>query len=256
MPKALTQSLETSSLMSSTQALNASSYNEVELWHRRLGHLHVSKMRVLVPSLSESGVSELQSYVCKRAKHILNEDLSLELGNVNMPQDEESETNPETSNLDLTIAVRKGEKEPTRREALCAPHWKRAMMEEISALEKNETWEIVDLSPGKKTVGSKCKWVYTVKFQPSGRLRDIKQVPKHLWVEAFTTAVYLINRFLFSVMNMQYPFSSLYGHDTFQGEITTLSETSDWGGRHFLVGDHRRQEWHSRKALSCHTPFQ
>jgi len=71
MPKASTQSLETSGLMSSTQALNASSYNEVELWHRRLGHLHVSKMRVLVPSLSESGVSELQSYVCKRAKHIL-----------------------------------------------------------------------------------------------------------------------------------------------------------------------------------------
>ena len=35
-----------------------------------------------------------------------------ELGNVNMPQDEESETNPETSDLDLTIAVRKGEKEP------------------------------------------------------------------------------------------------------------------------------------------------
>ncbi|CAN4114517.1 unnamed protein product [Withania somnifera] len=33
-------------------------------------------------------------------------------------------------------------------------------------------------------------------------------VPKHLWVEAFTTAVYLINRLPFS--------------------ITTLSETSDW----------------------------
>ncbi|MCD7454232.1 hypothetical protein HAX54_024018 [Datura stramonium] len=44
---------------------NASSYNEVELWHRRLGHLHVSKMRVLVPSLSESGVSELQAPVQK-----------------------------------------------------------------------------------------------------------------------------------------------------------------------------------------------
>lgn len=27
-------------------------------------------------------------------------------------------------------------------------------------------------------------------------------------------------------------------------------------GRHPLVGDHRRQEWHSRKASSCHTPFQ
>lgn len=53
-------------------------------------------------------------------------------------------------------------------------------------------------------------------------------VPKHLWVEAFTTAVYLINRLPFSVINMQSPFSSLYGRDTFQGEITTLSETSDW----------------------------
>jgi len=53
-------------------------------------------------------------------------------------------------------------------------------------------------------------------------------VPKHLWVEAFTTAVYLINRLPFSVINMQSPLSSLYGRDTFQGEITTLSETSDW----------------------------
>lgn len=53
-------------------------------------------------------------------------------------------------------------------------------------------------------------------------------VPKHLWVEAFTTAVYLINRFPFFVINMKSPFSSLYGHETFQGEITTFSDTSDW----------------------------
>lgn len=36
----------------------------------------------------------------------------------------------------------------------------------MKVIEKNETWEIVDLPPGKKTVG--CKWVYTVKFKPSG----------------------------------------------------------------------------------------
>lgn len=53
-------------------------------------------------------------------------------------------------------------------------------------------------------------------------------VPKHLWVEAFTTAVYLINRFPFFVINMKSPFSSLYGRETFQGEITTFSDTSDW----------------------------
>ena len=34
-------------------------------------------------------------------------------------------------------------------------------MEEINALNKNKTWEIVDLLVGKKTVG--CKWVLTVK---------------------------------------------------------------------------------------------
>ena len=53
-------------------------------------------------------------------------------------------------------------------------------------------------------------------------------VPKHLWVEAFTTAVYLINRLPSSVINMQFPFSALYGRETFQGEVTTFSDTSDW----------------------------
>ncbi|XP_070051030.1 uncharacterized mitochondrial protein AtMg00240-like [Nicotiana tomentosiformis] len=44
----------------------------------------------------------------------------------------------------------------------------------MSALEKNETWDIVDLPLGKKVVGSKCKWVYTVKFQPSGEIERYK----------------------------------------------------------------------------------
>ena len=36
------------------------------------------------------------------------------------------------------------------------------MEEEISALNKNETWEKCDLPKGKKTVG--CRWIYTIKF--------------------------------------------------------------------------------------------
>ena len=35
------------------------------------------------------------------------------------------------------------------------------MMEEMNALRKIGTWEVVDLPIDKKTVG--CKWVFTVK---------------------------------------------------------------------------------------------
>ncbi|KAL4289662.1 hypothetical protein GQ457_14G014290 [Hibiscus cannabinus] len=38
-------------------------------------------------------------------------------------------------------------------ETLRNPTWKRAVEEEISALEKNATWSIADLSPGKKGSG-------------------------------------------------------------------------------------------------------
>ena len=34
---------------------------------------------------------------------------------------------------------------------------------EMDALQKNKTWELVDLPSGKKSVG--CKWVFAVKFK-------------------------------------------------------------------------------------------
>jgi Reverse transcriptase (RNA-dependent DNA polymerase) len=48
------------------------------------------------------------------------------------------------------------------------PKWKSAMLEELEALDKNKTWELVSLPPGKKAVG--CKWVFTVKQNPEGRV--------------------------------------------------------------------------------------
>jgi hypothetical protein len=36
--------------------------------------------------------------------------------------------------------------------------WKKAMVEEIDALDKNEAWDIVELPAGRKTVGS--KWLF------------------------------------------------------------------------------------------------
>ncbi|KAK0580519.1 hypothetical protein LWI29_002881 [Acer saccharum] len=43
---------------------------------------------------------------------------------------------------------------------------------EMDALEKNETWELIELPRGKKPVG--CKWVFTVKYKADGTLERYK----------------------------------------------------------------------------------
>jgi hypothetical protein len=40
--------------------------------------------------------------------------------------------------------------------------WKEAMKEEIDALERNGTWDMVELPKDMKIVG--CKWVYKLKW--------------------------------------------------------------------------------------------
>jgi hypothetical protein len=40
--------------------------------------------------------------------------------------------------------------------------WKKVMVEEMASLDKNEAWDLVDLSAGRKLVGS--KWVFKKKL--------------------------------------------------------------------------------------------
>jgi len=47
--------------------------------------------------------------------------------------------------------------------ALADPRWTKAMVDEMAALEKNNTWDLVSLPRGKKTVG--YKWVFTIKHK-------------------------------------------------------------------------------------------
>ena len=52
------------------------------------------------------------------------------------------------------------------------PKWKEAMNQEISALEKNNTWSIVPLPHDKKATGS--KWVFKIKYKADGSLERYK----------------------------------------------------------------------------------
>ncbi|GKV17378.1 hypothetical protein SLEP1_g27893 [Rubroshorea leprosula] len=55
------------------------------------------------------------------------------------------------------------------------------MQDELQALEKTRTWDLVDLPTGKPLVG--CKWVYKIKTQSDGFMERYKA---HLVAKGFT----------------------------------------------------------------------
>jgi hypothetical protein len=52
------------------------------------------------------------------------------------------------------------------------PHWVQAINQEIDSIEKNKTWDLVDLPKHKKSVG--VKWVYKTKLNEKGQIEKHK----------------------------------------------------------------------------------
>jgi hypothetical protein len=50
--------------------------------------------------------------------------------------------------------------------------WKKAMVEEMDALDKNDAWNLVELTTGIKYVGS--KWLFKNKFNAEGKVEKYK----------------------------------------------------------------------------------
>ena len=57
-------------------------------------------------------------------------------------------------------------------EAVQYPHWKQAMDEEMQALIKNRTWDVVEIKQGIKPVG--YRWVFTIKYNSDGMIKRYK----------------------------------------------------------------------------------
>lgn len=58
------------------------------------------------------------------------------------------------------------------REASTNPLWQQAMTQELQALEKTHTWDLVDLPPNKTPIG--CKWIYKIKTRFDGSIERYK----------------------------------------------------------------------------------
>jgi len=56
--------------------------------------------------------------------------------------------------------------------ALSINVWRKAMLQELSLIEKNKTWKFADLLENKKAIG--VKWVFRTKLNPDGSIYKYK----------------------------------------------------------------------------------
>ena len=73
-------------------------------------------------------------------------------------------------NEDLLLVM--GDEPATFAEAQGKPCWEKAMIEEMSSIEENNTWTLVDLPPGHRPIG--LKWVFKVKRNETGAIVKYK----------------------------------------------------------------------------------
>ena len=56
----------------------------------------------------------------------------------------------------------------TIEDVLVVPKWKNVALKEMRALEKNDTWSLVELPQDTSVVG--CKWVFPIKVRLDGSI--------------------------------------------------------------------------------------
>jgi len=72
----------------------------------------------------------------------------------------------------LALIMCESEDPPSFEEACTNPKWRDAMYTEIKAIEKNNTWELVDLPQGIMPIS--VKWIFKTKLNESGQIEKYK----------------------------------------------------------------------------------
>ena len=60
----------------------------------------------------------------------------------------------------------------TFKDASSGENWRKVMDDEIHAIEKNDTWELIGLPANKRPI--RVKWVYKTKCNPNGEINRFK----------------------------------------------------------------------------------
>ncbi|KAJ0746343.1 putative RNA-directed DNA polymerase [Helianthus annuus] len=81
-------------------------------------------------------------------------------------------SNLSVENMCLVSSLNKSVEPSSYSEAIQDPRWIEAMNCEMEALNRNNTWIVVDLPKGRKPIG--CKWVYKIKYKANGEIERYK----------------------------------------------------------------------------------
>ncbi|KAL4360740.1 hypothetical protein GQ457_04G014980 [Hibiscus cannabinus] len=128
-------------------------------------------------------------------------------------------------NIQIESLVPSQSKEPNEgpqetQEALSHPNGRIAVKEEMDAILKNGTWEVVTLSRDKSTVG--CKWIFTIKVRADGSIERYKE---HLVAKGITQT---------HGVNYQETFSPV-AKINFIRVLLSISANRDWSLHHLDV---------------------
>ncbi|KAK1406226.1 hypothetical protein QVD17_41515 [Tagetes erecta] len=77
-----------------------------------------------------------------------------------------------SDNFCFATSLNKSVEPKTSKEALTDINWVNAMNKEMEALNRNHTWDLVELPVGRKPIG--CKWVYKIKHDANGEISRYK----------------------------------------------------------------------------------
>ncbi|KAM0003129.1 putative RNA-directed DNA polymerase [Helianthus debilis subsp. tardiflorus] len=138
-------------------------------WHSRLGHPLDQVLTVLKQILNIQSSEHGPCDICHRAKQVrvpfpLSEHKSKSVGDL-IHLDVWGPYKVTSYDGGLVILLLKGKLTKDDK-------WVDAMNSEMEALYRNNTWVLVDLPKGRKSIG--CKWVYKVKYKANGEVERYK----------------------------------------------------------------------------------